>query len=146
MRRGKMESAEDRADIPDMRTQLVRRGIVRFITPAMATGVEQDKLVMWPQGVDIPMTRPTLHVPGHPVLQNQSWAFPLYTIVDSDSLVGRERHGGQLLLRPGLAPWVIAAERNRPAAGASNASSGPLKRLVRPTLLLTPPLMGPDPL
>src|SRR5215470_5295985 len=99
MRRGNIESVEYRDDIPDMRTQLVRRGIVRFVTPAMATGVEQDKLVMWAQGVDIPMTRPTLHVPGHPVLQNQSRAFPLYTIVDSDSLVGRERHGGQLLLR-----------------------------------------------
>src|SRR5262249_371764 len=62
-------------------------------TPAMATGVEQDKPVMRSQGFDIPMTRPTLHVPGHPVLQNQSRSLPLYAIVDSDALVGREWHG-----------------------------------------------------
>src|SRR5262249_46137225 len=93
MRRGNIESVEDRDDIPDMRIQLVRRGLVRFVTPAMATGVEQDKPVMRPQGFDIPMTRPTLHVPGHPVLQNQSRSLPLYAIVDSDALVGREWHG-----------------------------------------------------
>src|SRR5262245_43068547 len=89
-RRGNIESVQDRDDIPDMRIQLVRRGLVRFVTPAMATGVEQDKPVMRPQGFDIPMTRPTLHVPGHPVLQNQSRSLPLYAIVDSDALVGRE--------------------------------------------------------
>ena len=89
MRRGKIERVEDRDDIPHMQTQFVRRRLVRFVALAMATGVDQDKTVVRLQGVDVPMSRPTLHVPGHSVLQDQSGSLPLDSIVDSDALVGR---------------------------------------------------------
>src|SRR5215475_6383549 len=87
MRRGKIESIEDRDDITHMQTQFVRRRLMRFITLAMATGVHQDKAEMRLQSVDVTMSRPTLHIPRRPVLQNQSRSLPLDSIVDPDTLV-----------------------------------------------------------
>ena len=84
---------------------------MRFITLAMATGVHQDKTVIRLQDVDVSMSRPALHAPRHPVLQDQGRALPLDSIVDSDALVGRVWHDVQLVRSLGLGFLGDAAER-----------------------------------
>ena len=106
MCRGKIEGVEDCNDILAMQGQRIRSRIVRFITCSMPPGIHEDELVVGFQGVDIPGPRPALHVPGKPVLKDQERPFALDSVVDTDALIGRVRHGDHLRFpkKPGL--WV----------------------------------------
>jgi hypothetical protein len=55
---------------------------MNHVTLAMAARIDQDEVVVLLQGVDIPMSRPTLRIPGKPVLENQGRSFPLEPVVD----------------------------------------------------------------
>jgi hypothetical protein len=83
---------QDRDDIHHGDGPGIRGPVVRFITRAMPTGIDQDEPIVALQRLNIPPLVPIRQITIKAVQEHKRGAFPSHVVMNTDALVGGVWH------------------------------------------------------
>jgi len=92
-----LECIQHRQHIFDPVLQGVGLRIVKLIALPMPSGINQNELVILPQGSHIPIGVPVLQTAGKAMLQDEWWPLAFHLVVNADAVIVGIGHGYSFL-------------------------------------------------